>query len=83
MIMQQIWKYNTGWDKPIVATTMKQWQNFMTDYPNIAKITIPRFLQYTPLYSVELHGFCDASEKAYAATLYLRVETPSGHVYVN
>ncbi|XP_046808485.1 uncharacterized protein LOC111690866 [Lucilia cuprina] len=74
IIMQQIWKDETNWDEELKPSTLQQWHDFLDDYVNIGKIQIPRFVDFDPSYSIELHGFCDASEKAYAATLYLRAE---------
>ncbi|XP_065369024.1 uncharacterized protein LOC135961453 [Calliphora vicina] len=69
MIMQQVWKDQIDWDENLKPETLKSWLVFLDDYPNIGRIKIPRFVSYNPSYTVELHGFCDASEKAYAATL--------------
>ncbi|XP_065362180.1 uncharacterized protein LOC135955751 [Calliphora vicina] len=74
IIMQQIWKDETNWDEELKPSTLQQWHDFLDDYVNIGNIQIPRFVDFDPSYSTELHGFCDASEKAYAATLYLRAE---------
>mgnify|MGYP003440257003 FL=1 len=45
---------------------------FLDDYPNVEKIFIPRWVNFHPENNIEIHGFCDASEKAYAAALYVR-----------
>lgn len=83
MIMQQIWKDNIGWDEAITPSTWDLWTEFLDDYPNIEKIKIPRFVNYYPTFSIEIHGFCDASEKAYAATLYLRTQSSEGQIYTH
>lgn len=70
--MQQIWKDRIDWDENLKPETLHHWLSFLDDYKNISLIIIPRFVIYTPSCSTELHGFCDASEKAYAATLYIR-----------
>ncbi|XP_037826209.1 uncharacterized protein LOC119614167, partial [Lucilia sericata] len=74
MIMQQIWKDETNWDEDLKPSTLLQWQSFLDDYINIGQVKVPRFVDFDPSFSIELHGFCDASEKAYAATLYIRAE---------
>ncbi|XP_037809660.1 uncharacterized protein LOC119602300 [Lucilia sericata] len=80
MIMQQIWKDQIDWDETLKPDTLRSWLSFLDDYPNIRMIKIPRFVNYNPSYNIELHGFCDASEKAYAATLYLRTTSENGQV---
>ncbi|XP_075163362.1 uncharacterized protein LOC142235997 [Haematobia irritans] len=75
LIMQQIWLDKVGWDDGLTPLTCITWQNFLKTCPDIQSVKIPRWVQFTPESKVELHGFCDSSEKAYAATLYIRLET--------
>ncbi|XP_037820796.1 uncharacterized protein LOC119609875 [Lucilia sericata] len=80
MIMQQIWKDQIDWDENLKPETLNSWLSFLDDYPNIEQIKIPRFVGYTPSCTIEFHGFCDASEKAYAATLYIRTINENNHI---
>lgn len=78
IIMQQIWIDKTDWDDCLKPLTLNRWLAFLDDYAEIERITIPRWVGFNPEHTVELHAFCDASEKAYAATLYIRIHNPSG-----
>ncbi|XP_075150789.1 uncharacterized protein LOC142224896 [Haematobia irritans] len=75
LIMQQIWLDKVGWDDGLTPLTSTTWQNFLKTCPDIQSVKIPRWVQFTPESKVELHGFCDSSERAYAATLYSRFRT--------
>ncbi|XP_062122497.1 uncharacterized protein LOC133836179 [Drosophila sulfurigaster albostrigata] len=44
-------------------------------YPALGKIRIPRWVQLQTRVKLQYHGFCDASERAYGAAIYVRVET--------
>ncbi|XP_075156056.1 uncharacterized protein LOC142229387 [Haematobia irritans] len=74
IIMQQVWVDATWWDERLNLETLKKWIAFQTNYSHVNSIKIPRWFQYCPSSIVQLHGFSDASEKAYAATLYIRVK---------
>lgn len=73
ILMQRIWVRNLGWDDAIPTDLATEWQVFAADRKNITKIRVPRWL-HTPevIEDVQLHGFCDASQVAYGAVLYLR-----------
>ncbi|XP_036337045.1 uncharacterized protein LOC118747130 [Rhagoletis pomonella] len=75
IIMQNIWLEGSGWDDTVSTTTLDRWQAFMHDYMNINTIRIPRWVHFTQTDDAEIHGFSDASEKAYATTVFLRVKT--------
>ncbi|XP_058978855.1 uncharacterized protein LOC131802550 [Musca domestica] len=74
LIMQQIWLDKIDWDDQLKPITQMNWNNFVKNSKDIEYLRVPRWIQYTLDGSVEIHGFCDASESAYGATLYIRVE---------
>ncbi|XP_050340593.1 uncharacterized protein LOC126767010 [Bactrocera neohumeralis] len=82
MIMQHIWLEGTQWDEVVSPTTLDRWNTFLDNHRYINNIKIPRWVHFSPTDDVSIHGFCDASEKAYAATVYLRVRT-SNEVFVS
>lgn len=74
MIIQELWKDSTDWDEEIKGPLQKKWKTFNEDLSNVQKISINRWFGTTGSGEVELHGFCDASEKGYGAVLYARVK---------
>ncbi|XP_033228930.1 uncharacterized protein LOC117180542 [Belonocnema kinseyi] len=47
------------------------------------KVNVPRLILCNNPVKIELHGFCDASEKAYGASIYVRSMDDQGNVRVN
>lgn len=77
IIMQRIWVERTPWDEVIDPESLSAWKNFQACCSSIESIQVPRWLNYTLDSTIQFHGFCDASEKAYAAALFVRIETPN------
>ncbi|XP_051864316.1 uncharacterized protein LOC127566332 [Drosophila albomicans] len=82
IFMQEIWKQEIGWDDSLPADLTEQWTSFLRNYSSLQDIRIPRWTNYTPGAKIQFHGFCDASQSAYGAALYARVET-AGQVSVS
>lgn len=81
MFMQQLWIKKVSWDEPIEPSILKQWAVFYEDLKSINELQFPRWVETSSnCERVELHGFSDASEKAYGASVYLRVEDKAGKV---
>lgn len=73
-IMQKLWRTGLGWDKLVPDAIYREWQQFQQQLPLITQIRLPRWLGICDQRGVTLHGFADASEMAYGAVLYARVE---------
>ncbi|XP_065370999.1 uncharacterized protein LOC135963153 [Calliphora vicina] len=73
ILMQQIWSEGTDWDEIISKDAGIKWRQFLVDYESINDIHISRWVGFKPTAILEVHGFCDASEKAYGACIYVRV----------
>ena len=81
MILQELWRLKVGWDEPLDSTAKEIWLKWLTELSEISKvIRIPRSLDLIPNSSqlVQLHVFCDASEQAFAAVAYVRIEECGG-----
>ena len=74
-----------GWDDPVKMFIHEQWLKLAQDLKMVGVVQLKR--QYfhcrslSELQSVQLHGFADASERAYGAVVYLRVELIDGTVF--
>ncbi|XP_044778770.1 uncharacterized protein LOC120285216 [Drosophila simulans] len=74
MFMQEIWLQNLGWDDKLPTEMSQRWQSFLDEYSDLNQIRVPRWIWYQPEVIIEHHGFCDASQRAYGAAIYIRVE---------
>ncbi|CAI6362474.1 unnamed protein product [Macrosiphum euphorbiae] len=77
-IMQRLWLSQVGWDSRIPSDIADDWCHFYHSLGWLVDIQIPRYIGCYTGCSYILCGFCDASEKGYAAVAYLRVTDPSG-----
>lgn len=82
-IMQLIWRADIGWDCPLPADCAKLWNNFIDELPALSDIRIHRYFGTRSQASVILCGFCDASERGYAATVYIRFTNQNGSTVVS
>jgi hypothetical protein len=80
LVLQEIWQLKLNWDESIPADIHTQWVQFKKDLINLNKIVIPRHVICNQPKIVEVHGFCDASERAYGACIYLKSITESGDI---
>ena len=69
-----------SWDEPLSGELLMKWRKLLDGMKKIRLITVPRcyFGLNEKRTSCCLQGFCDASAHAYAAVVYLRVQTSVG-----
>lgn len=75
LILQEIWRAGIGWDDELPFALNKIWKNWLEKLSNVAELRIPRcYSSRIPMAKeVELHLFCDSSQKAFCSVAYLRV----------
>lgn len=82
VIMQQLWQLKVSWDESIPMNLQTHWKHFGNHLHRLNELEIPRHAISSFNCPVELHGFADASQKAYGACIYLRSVHPDGHIFV-
>ncbi|XP_018396277.1 PREDICTED: uncharacterized protein LOC108774625 [Cyphomyrmex costatus] len=79
IIMQNLWKLDIGWDDPVPPAFYETWIKYYASLEALNQIRIPRsFNPQNGKQSFTLHGFGDASEKAYGASIYCVYESKEG-----
>lgn len=73
MIIQNLWRDNLDWDEEIKGELKTDWEDFNEDLNNVKLISVNRWLGTKGQEVIQIHGFCDASEKGYGAVVYSRV----------
>lgn len=73
LLVQSAWLQHLDWDVPLAARETAVWATLEEELPLLEVIRLPRWFGCDGIAStLELHGFSDASELAYAAVIYLR-----------
>ncbi|UYV85114.1 hypothetical protein LAZ67_X004615 [Cordylochernes scorpioides] len=79
MMVQRLWMAELHWDDPMDESLIETWTKFRKELNFIGSLRIPRWLGLgRNTQGVQLHGFGDASEDAYAAAVYIRIPTDDG-----
>lgn len=74
IFFQELWILKLDWDEKLPTETAERWKTFRSTFSSLQEIIIPRWIgSFKQSSLVELHGFSDASETAYAAVIYARV----------
>ncbi|XP_017888626.1 uncharacterized protein LOC108630075 [Ceratina calcarata] len=86
ILMQNIWSSGIGWDEALRDEEFEHWRQWLHDLEKVKICSIPRCYQNYDyqVREAELHVFCDASTKAYAAVAYWRfiLNNDSFHVAI-
>lgn len=80
LIIQTLWEGNFGWDDPLPSHIHNWWTEFVEQMKNLKNLSIPRFVAADAPCSIQLHGFADASQRAYGACVYIRSVSSAGVV---
>lgn len=78
LLIQQLWQAKISWDEAIPQNLHTIWSQFHYDFHTINDIKIPRHVLSSEYASIELHGFADASERAYGAAIYILCVNSAG-----
>ena len=85
ILLQQLWELKLSWDDPVPQHVYDTWLQWRSELSLISKRHIDRcyFPKTAVISSMQLHGFSDASERAYAGVIYLRMSDAEGHIFVS
>lgn len=83
IFMQDLWLSGCEWDDPLSPELTTRWTRYRASLCLLEEVRLSRWLRVTAESRFQLHGFSDASERAYAAAVYLRVVEDTGQVWTH
>ncbi|XP_039303433.1 uncharacterized protein LOC120357334 [Solenopsis invicta] len=79
LILQELWQSGVYWDESVPQDIHSRWSKLRSQLSHINQLQIPRCVKPNSNSTViEVHSFCDASQRAYGACVYIRVELGLG-----
>ena len=71
LLLQELWISGHDWDAVVGEDTQASWKQFRGQLSLLENVRFQRWTSLSPSTTWELHGFSDASQRAYAAVVYL------------
>ncbi|XP_075217845.1 uncharacterized protein LOC142322651 [Lycorma delicatula] len=81
IFLQRLWLSGIGWDN-LPSSLLQKWHVLVSQLSLIDDIKINRRVIINNPTAIEVHGFCDASQHAFGACLYLRSVNSEGEISV-
>ncbi|XP_057335449.1 uncharacterized protein LOC130674197 [Microplitis mediator] len=82
ILLQRLWSEKLDWDESLPLELHTEWKTYCSQLQLLNQISFPRTIMSSTIKNIQLHGFSDASEKAYGACVYLRVLDHQGKTRV-
>ena len=85
-IIQELWRQKYEWKDPLQPAELDRWKCWLKNLPELDKLVFDRVLfpgDPETYRSKQLHIFADASQDAYSAVAYVRVELADDKVHTN
>lgn len=80
LFIQILWQAKLAWDTRLPSDLLHEWLAFRNQLSQLEALRIPRWLGMHPAAEAQLYGFCNASNKAYAAVISSCVKLGDGQV---
>ena len=72
LLFQSVCGIKLGWDDPLPEEASLKWSNFGSQLSSLERVRVHRHILLPNADRIELHGFSDASQCAYAACVYVK-----------
>lgn len=82
VLLQELWLYKLSWDESLPLDLHNRWQSYRQQSQGLKQIEIQRKVICKNHTELQLHGFADASQKAYGACIYIRSRNSKGDIQV-
>ncbi|NEV48947.1 hypothetical protein EUZ93_00110, partial [Wolbachia pipientis] len=83
ILMQKMWSSSLKWDESVPMHIHREWERIRSQLYILNELRIPRLIvSGEGQVQLQLHGFCDASEAAYGACVYIRERNERGEITV-
>ena len=85
VLLQRLWGEDLGWDEIVPSAIGDIWEKWSCELGDFQRCSIRRsyFPKDANIITLQLHGFSDASEMAYAGVVYLRGIDSEGVTHIS
>ncbi|XP_050339915.1 uncharacterized protein LOC126766119 [Bactrocera neohumeralis] len=82
ILLQELWLLKIEWDESVPQNIASAWQTFVNNLSNLPSVRISWYCLSANMKSLQIHGYCDSSIRAYGCGIYTRIVDNVGNVSV-
>ena len=83
VLFQELAVEKIPWDRELKGEFLKRYLDLLSQLGKLTNISFPRcYFKEKEILNIQLHGFSDASDVAFASVVYIRIEYSDGEVVV-